>query len=468
MFTYLARGLGPAYHKNLLIVKMRPTATPALAMAVGPLASPGLSALAAYERAGLIQRVIPLDQPAPAVPAALTFLEAMTVPAHPATSAAARVSAGVRILELQPGTDPLQLQTALAQDIHVESVSRVPVRYLLARARTSHGAAAAAAAAVPPADSLWNLKKIKWSQAREAGLNTAAEVRVAVLDTGIDLHHPDLPGAEITYVHSYPGATASDRDLVGHGTHVSGTIRALINNGLGINGICDCRLSMYKIFGDTAEYFDEIGYYSYFVDPVLYRKALAACLDANVQVINLSIGGGGAPDPQERTLFQELVSAGTVVVAAMGNEASSQPSYPAAIPGVIAVGATSLDDSLADFSNIGDHIALCAPGVGIWSTLPTYAGQIGFRPVFGGDGSVQPGTRIARETDYAAWDGTSMATPHVAAAAALALHAHGTMTPAAMKDLLGQAADKVPGMGGAAFTSSYGSGRLNLSNLASP
>src|SRR5437868_7034850 len=99
---------------------------------------------------------------------------------------------------------------------------------------------------------MWNLAKIEWEKAREDGLNTATGIRVAVLDTGIDLTHPDLPGPSITYIHDYPESSASttDRDIVGHGTHVSGTIRALINNSIGINGICDCDLSVYKIFGD--------------------------------------------------------------------------------------------------------------------------------------------------------------------------------------------------------------------------
>jgi subtilisin family serine protease len=291
-----------------------------------------------------------------------------------------------------------------------------------------------------------------------------------VLDTGVDLAHPDLPGSEITYVHEYPDSQAAttDQDIIGHGTHVSGTIRALIDNQIGINGICECQLSVYKIFGDDPAdnpVFSPFPYFPYYVDPILYRAALAACLDAGIQVINLSIGGAGVPDPQEQALFQALIDAGVSIVAAMGNENSAQPSYPAAIPGVIAVGATALDDSRADFSNFGPHIALSAPGVSIWSTLPTYAGQSGFYAVQGPGGSWVRGEPMRRETDYDSWQGTSMATPHVTATAAMALAKYGGLSAAAMKDRLQQAVDKVPDMQGQDFTKEFGAGRLNLLNL---
>jgi subtilisin family serine protease len=350
-------------------------------------------------------------------------------------------------------------------------VSRVPIRYILARTRrgAARGQRVVAAAAPPGANTLWNLKKIRWAEARGLGLYSAAGVHVAVLDTGVDRAHSDLPH-DITYTYSYPGAGPSptEQDLVGHGTHVSGIIRAMINNDLGINGLCDCRLSVYKIFGDTTEYAEELGYFTYYVDPILYRKALAACVAADVQVINLSIGGPGEPDHVELALFQSLQQSGKAVVAAMGNESSSEPSYPAAVAGVIAVGATGLDDTKADFSNTGSHIALSAPGVAIWSTLPTYPGQLGFRPVSGTGGGLVPGSPISRETDYDAWPGTSMATPHVVGAAALAIQKHGTMAPADLKTLLMKAVDQVPSMGGQEFTPEYGAGRLNLVKLASP
>jgi subtilisin family serine protease len=151
----------------------------------------------------------------------------------------------------------------------------------------------------------------------------------------------------------------------------------------------------------------------------------------------------------------------------MGNERQqgSPTSYPAAIDGVIAVGATSLDDSVADFSNRGNHIAISAPGVAIWSTLPTYAGQFGFQAVPGPTGQPVEGKPMRRETDYDAWPGTSMATPHVTASVALLFANKGKMSSDKVRQRLSATADKVPGMNGQPHHADYGAGRLNLLRL---
>jgi subtilisin family serine protease len=162
-----------------------------------------------------------------------------------------------------------------------------------------------------------------------------------------------------------------------------------------------------------------------------------------------------------------LTASGAVVCAAMGNERTlgSPTSYPAAIQDVVAVGATSVNDAVASFSNRGDHIALAAPGKGIWSTLPTYDGQSGFAAVHLPDGSVKEGKPIRRERDYDSWDGTSMATPHVTAASALYLAKVGRNDGPTVKRALQKSADRVAGMSGKAFHPDYGSGRLNLAKL---
>jgi subtilisin family serine protease len=110
---------------------------------------------------------------------------------------------------------------------------------------------------------------------------------------------------------------------------------------------------------------------------------------------------------------------------------------------------------------------LSAPGVGIWSTLPTYPGQTGFDAIKGPDGRPIPGTPKGRETDYDAWQGTSMASPHVAAAAALLLANRGNMNGAAVRQQLMKTADEVPGMRGGDWDHDYGAGRLNLLRLLS-
>ncbi|MGB8508208.1 MAG: S8 family serine peptidase [Pyrinomonadaceae bacterium] len=491
MIRKMITGSGlPEYHEGLLIVKVRATTTPMMSfttttgMGASALSSPGMSALSIFERGGLIKRVTPLsrsveDETAsglrrPTVMMAMSIENAAPTDPH----------AGVSIVELERDSDIPNLQNALASDPNVEFVSRVPVRYLEATARArgrssksaspgdANSGGATIMAAPPPASTLWNLRKIQWEQARSLpGFQDATNVRVAVLDTGVDRSHPDLAGRIVNYVYEYPGipTPVGEKDIIGHGTHVSGTIGALINNDIGINGICECQLSVLKIFGDQTTFASWQQGFVYYVDPVMYRRALADCIDEGVDVINLSIGGPGKPDPQERKLFNQLLANGTTVVAAMGNERQigSPISYPAAIPGVVAVGATNAADSLANFSNRGGHISLCAPGVGIWSTLPTYPGQEGFEAVPGSNGKPMEGKPSKREINYDSWDGTSMATPHVTAAVALLIAKNGKMSPADVRQQLMQTADKVAGMGGHDFNEDYGRGRMNLVRLLS-
>lgn len=469
----------PEYHPNLLIVKMSPSAgaLPLAAMAVnsgeGMPGAPGLSALATLERAGMIKRITYLSRPSAenrrAQPA-MSFVASLA--AVPERSSPRRYDAGVSIVELEHDKLVDDVRLSLAKDPHVTFAARVPVRYLAARTSIPKGQSKRAnltiANSAPDVSAMWNLQKIRWADARSsAGFTEASKIRVAVLDTGVDADHPDLKGRVNGYTFAHPDLplASGENDIIGHGTHVSGTIGALINNNLGINGICECQLFVWKIFDDVPDFYN--GTFVYFVEPVMYRRALADCLDQKIDVINLSIGGPGEPDPLEQQLFDELLKKGTTIVAAMGNDRThgSPTSYPAAIQGVIAVGATSLDDTVAQFSNRGNHISLCAPGVAIWSTLPSYPGQFGFEAVPGPGGQPVEGKPMRRETDYDAWDGTSMATPHVTASVALLLAKRGKMDPTSVGDRLKATSDKVAAMGGNAFDSDYGAGRLNLLRL---
>jgi hypothetical protein len=462
----------PTHHDDLLIVKLRPTAAPVLATALETAdfalsEAPGLSIFSTYERAGLIRRVMPLSRTAavPEMAGMAAGLDSLNLIASTA-EADASPNAGLSMIELQPNANAHELQVALGADPNVEFVAPVPARYLCVPAPRKMKIAAVSAPTATPPQSLWNLERIGWNPAK---LPSARHVRVAVLDSGLDPNHPDLPH-DLEYVCDYPGVSAvSGTDILGHGTHVAGTIVARNNNGIGVSGICDCTLVSYKIFSDEMEFLTNGGYFAFVVEPILYRAALAECLEADgqkkVDVINLSIGGYGEPDPQERKLIADLVANGTVVVAAMGNHNTTKPSYPAAIPGVVAVGATSYDDSRASFSNIGGHITLSAPGVGIWSTLPTYAGRRGNLARVGPNGAWIPGAPIAREMHYAAWQGTSMAAPHVSAAAALIRAGDSGLSAAEVYQRLQAATDPVPGMAGKPFTPAFGSGRLNLSKI---
>lgn len=442
----------PKHHAHLVVFKRAPG--PKAAFSLGGKPGPAATALSRFLDQKRIKNFFPLgrrprDKGPDGGMMALSHLIAREGPPQGQAEEA--------IIELGEPKDVSELCELLAKDPAVEFAAPVAVRYLMAAGRP------------PSAASLWNLQRIHWAQARaRAGFKEAGDIRVGVIDSGIETGHPDLGGRVSHYDFAHPvlPGASSAKDILGHGTHVSGTIGAVIGNEFGINGICQAPLFVWKVFKDEAE-FDGSGY-SYFVDPVMYRNALDDCLDKGIRVLNLSLGGAGEPDPAERARFDRLLAAGCSVVAAMGNERmlGSPVSYPAAIPGVVAVGATSLDDRVAQFSNRGGHISLCAPGVAVWSTLPTYPGNHGYAAERAG-GQVRPGQAIPRETHYGAWQGTSMAAPHVTAALALLLANKGPLSPARARDRLMETAERPRHMRSPSFDEDYGAGVLDLVRLLS-
>jgi hypothetical protein len=378
---------------------------------------------------------------------------------------------GTSVMRVRNEAARERVARALA-DRYGVTASRVPRRYLYARgARTGKVAGSpATVAAVPPSTgAAWHLEKTRTSEARRAAkFIEPTRIKLAILDTGIDDEHPLLQKRVHRYVPSYSdlSVVSGPKDIVGHGTHVAGTVVAALDKATGVSGMCECELWALKIFGDQTEYFPQLGYFAYAVDPRMYLRALTMCIDEGIQVANLSIGGPGQTSPQEAQLFNQMIGAGCVVVAAMGNERelNSPISYPAAHPGVIAVGATDPGDRVASFSNRGPHISISAPGKGIWSTMPTYGGQYGFYP----DNSSphrKEGKPIKRETLFGQEDGTSMASPQVAAAAAMYLARNPGTAPVDVRTALTDKAKKVDGMGGASFHQDYGFGRLDVAAL---
>lgn len=486
MIDYWFQNDIPDTHPQTLILKTRYTPGGMLAAALSsarelsdeiPQAL-GLAEVERLERSGKITAVDTVSGPG-------VNLEGHAPPDLTAMSALAQHESlddptTATILRFASDVDMESLSARLDSDPLVEFASRVPVRYLAMPVDTGLEPRATTttldllearvtqlenrAARRGPQSWLWNLRRIGLADIDQVRYDHAGDIRVGVLDTGVDTEHPAL----IDRVRHAPGAQLpTDRDLIGHGTHVAGTINCRPNSRLNTRGICDAQVLAWKIFDDEPDYLQRGNVFLYLVDPVRYRRALAQCVGA-VDVVNLSIGGPQPPDRQEEALFQALLNSGTTIVAAMGNERSSgsRTSYPAAIPGVVAVGATSVTDSVAPFSNQGDHIALSAPGVGIWSTMPRYAGQVGFRAVAGEHGRPVPGAPIPREIDYAAEQGTSMASPHVAAAAAILLaNSHRPRTPQDVRDILMATASPVPDMGTARWSRDFGYGMLNLERL---
>jgi subtilisin family serine protease len=332
-----------------------------------------------------------------------------------------------RLVELKPrrGSSAAALAAHVARMKDVEYAFVPPVRRLFAKRARRRGG--------DPLDGrLWGHGAIRLGHARSvAGFNNASTITVAVIDSGIDATHPDLKNA----IHEYKNFIGgSNKDFVGHGSHVAGIIAATANNRFGISGVSSARILALKVLPRDGEEFDAPAYY----------RALRYVI-GRAQVLNLSLGG--EKDLAEIDVMKDVIAAGVVVVAAMGNEfeEGNPTEYPAAIPEVCAVGASDELDRRATFSNTGRHIDLVAPGVGILSTTPMFR--------YDGDG----------ERQFDAWDGTSMATPHVAAAAALLLAKSPNLTPAQVIRKLTATADRVANAkkGSAA----YGSGRLNIEEL---
>jgi subtilisin family serine protease len=346
-------------------------------------------------------------------------LVAGSAPTRGVRAATRRRTEGLVALRVARDTSAQRLASDLAQRPDVEYAFVPPVRRLFGRR--------ARPAPDPLASRQWAHAAIRLQHARAAaGFLDASGITVAVIDSGIDDGHPDLEAAVVHYENFL---RESKKDYVGHGTHVAGIVAAVANNGVGISGVSAARILALKALPRDGSAFDAPAYY----------RALRYVI-GRAQVLNLSLGGGR--DEAEIDVLADVMDAGVVVVAAMGNEyeGGNPVEYPAAIPGVCAVGATDERDKRASFSNTGRHIDLVAPGVGILSTTPTYKYDGG-------------------ERDYDSWDGTSMATPHVAGAAALLLARHGGWSPKQVIARLESSADRVANA--RKGSSAYGAGRLN-------
>ncbi|WP_437837874.1 S8 family peptidase [Sorangium sp. So ce1153] len=463
------------YHRNQIFVKMRPERpgtddrtsggrTPEEAGAAG---HPGMTHLDELDRAGLIRRVTPilagaeprLDvEPRPRDSLRERLREPLRSGGAPDRARSAAY--GVSVVELDPSVDIDDTVRRLSADVAVVYAERVPSRSLFVNALPTRRSSTA-----PP----WNLAKIGWDKVSLTSLPDASAIKVAVLDTGVDRDHLGLGSNVKAYSYAYGEAPTgmSDQDIVGHGTHVSGIIAGVRYGQPAIQGICTCSVHVWKIFDDIPDHSTAHHCFEYYVDTTMYARALQECIDQGVDVINLSIGG---PEPARfyRELVEGAIRSGITVVAAMGNGGGqgNLREYPAAYQGVIAVGATASNDVVATSSSRGDHMTISAPGVDIRSTLPRYAGQIGFEAVRNG-GEFTCGAPRTRGIEQGVLDGTSMAAAHVTGAVAVLKAQQSGLTPLDVAQKLADSAEKVHGMRGLPRTDDYGYGRLDLYKLLS-
>jgi subtilisin family serine protease len=257
-------------------------------------------------------------------------------------------------------------------------------------------------------------------------------IPVAVIDSGVDVSHPDLAG-KILDAESFVGGSAKT-DHLGHGTFVAGLIGAGVDNGVGIAGLApSAQLLVAKVVTKSRA-----------IPVEAEARAIRWAVDNGARVINMSLGGIRDPLDPERDTFSRLeadavayaVSNGVVVVAAVGNsdQAPATPwkyaSYPAALPHVLGVSAVSDSGAVPSFSN-RDRIYndIAAPGLRILSALPR---NLTARYPSCSD----QGYSICGPEEYREAQGTSFAAPQVSAAAAVLLSLRPTLRPEQVTALL--------------------------------
>ena len=258
---------------------------------------------------------------------------------------------------------------------------------------------------------LWGLDNINAPEVWIGGDNfsgvTGSGATIAVIDTGVDLDHPEFNG-RIVPGYDFVDSDNEADDGNGHGTHVAGTIGGA-NDGIGITGVApDASIMPIRVLGN-----DGYGYTSDIVAGVYWSA------DNGADVINLSLGGGGYSQAMADAIAYAS-NKGSVVVMAAGNSGSQSPDYPAAhaVNHGLAVGAVNQQKTMAGFSNRAGSTVLdyvTAPGASIYSTVP--------------------------DAGYDYLSGTSMAAPHVAGVAGLLKSYDNSLSSESIENLIVESAE---------------------------
>ena len=266
-----------------------------------------------------------------------------------------------------------------------------------------------------------------------AGNVAGQGVKVAIIDTGIDYTHPDLDGV---YAGGYDFVANDNdpKDENGHGTHCAGIVAAE-DNGEGVIGVAP-KTSIYAVRALDA-------YGSGSVSDIV--AGIDWCINNDMDVISMSLGSS-SPDSTLEDAVTRAYNAGIVVVAASGNDGKNAISYPAKYADAIAVGAIDSNHNLASFSNYGPEQEVVAPGVDIYSTMPTYTVTLNSW-WYGG-----------LSKNYDQMSGTSMATPMVAGVCALILSANPNLSPGEVRNILH---DTAIDLGTSGWDQNYGYGEVD-------
>ncbi|HBK45430.1 MAG TPA: peptidase S8 [Xanthomonadaceae bacterium] len=330
-----------------------------------------------------------------------------------------RLALGPELVKADRPLDRVEAETLMRQLAADPSVLSVEVDQLMTRTLTPNDPRLSEQWGFGTTSAGINVRPA-WDQATGSG------VVVAVIDTGIT-NHPDL-NANILPGYDFISDAAMARDGNGrdsdpsdegdwyaanecgagypasnsswHGTHVAGTIAAVTNNGTGVAGTAyNAKIVPVRVLGKCG------GYTSDIADAIVWASGGSVSgVPANpnpAEVINMSLGGSGSCSTTYQNAINGAVSRGTTVVVAAGNSAVNvSGAVPANCPNVIAVAATTSARAKASYSNYGAGIDISAPGSAILSTLNS-------------------GTTVPGSASYASYNGTSMASPHVAGVVAL-------------------------------------------------
>ncbi|MEU2273076.1 S8 family serine peptidase [Streptomyces olindensis] len=263
------------------------------------------------------------------------------------------------------------------------------------------------------------------------GYDFISDTAVSVDGNGRDSNPAD-PGDWYNANECGAGIPASNSSW--HGTHVAGTIAAATHNGKGVAGIAyGAKISPIRVLGKCG------GYDSDIIDAITWASGgTVSGVPANTnvaKVINMSLGGGGACSTATQSAINGAVNRGTSVVVAAGNEnTNASSSSPANCSNVITVAATNRAGSRASYSNYGSIVDISAPG-----------GETRTSTANGILSTLNSGTKTPSSENYAYYQGTSMATPHVAGLAALMKSANPALTPAQIESAIKANARPLPG-----------------------
>lgn len=398
-----------------------PTYSPVVESAGAPATRPfelprtfkGLSDLATYEDGQVLVKMRPAAAASRSTGRGLPGVTSLSLVDWPGKrSQAMSASEGQwHMAELDPSLDVESAIELLTGDPRVEAVEPVLLHYVPETVISQPF--------VQPNDPLisqqWALPRIQAFEAWDVHAGDGSLI-VAVVDTGVQITHPDLAGA----IWTNPRETRNGRDddgnglvddvngwsfaldsndlsdRIGHGTHVAGIIAATAANGMGVAGTARVRILPVDVFGGRDR-----------ASEVNIAKGIQYAAMQGAKVINLSLGApAGAFSQVEKDAIEFAISRGAVVLAAAGNESEQSPQpvgFPARLPNVIAVGATDVNDRRAAFSNFGSDLDVVAPGVDI---LNTYT-----------------------QSRYARLSGTSMACPYAAGVTALIRSKFANLSP---------------------------------------